>query len=373
MVFGCRNVQRGEKEECDPIEICPSPPSSPPPKGCGGIDTTPRRGDTHFNAAHLDHGAPPGAGGQGDPRPHCPHPHAWPPPVSTHNGPSVWGGDKRHSVLLVPTMAWGGRGAEISMSITGQNHGPGAGTAGTPPHCVPYGCPHWERGPQGGSGTGIAGLCGDVGWWCCGDRRGVSVWAPPKGCGAFRGDSLLTCGVVDWGSRGVQRVLGGRAGGRVHGHGGEARLGGHRSGFGVHREGGRWGCRIAGQWDLRSWRREGCGLPPTAALCQPRVPHPASQIPHHASHILPCTLNPPPSTPNPSFCTPPRTLCTPNPPPCTPNPSVSQIPPCTPGPHPTSPQTPTLHPNPAPHTLAVPPPQLPPCRGVRRCCLRWYR
>lgn len=116
-----------------------SPPPLLSPQRVWSTDTTPRRGDAQFNAARLDHGSPPWCQRAGGPPASLPPPSCMAPPVSTHNGPSVWSGDKRPSVLLVPTVTGGGGGAEISMSITGQNCGPRVGTAGPPPPL----CPLW--------------------------------------------------------------------------------------------------------------------------------------------------------------------------------------------------------------------------------------
>lgn len=72
---------------------------------------------------------------------------------------------------------------------------------------------------------------------------------------------MLTCRVVDRGARGVHGVLGSGARRRIHGHGGEARLGRRRAGFGVHRDGSWRSCRgVAGQGDFRACRRDWGGL-----------------------------------------------------------------------------------------------------------------
>lgn len=72
---------------------------------------------------------------------------------------------------------------------------------------------------------------------------------------------VLTCRVVDRGARGVHGVLGSGARRRIHGHGGEARLGRRRAGFGVHRDGSWRSCRgVAGQGDFRACRRDWGGL-----------------------------------------------------------------------------------------------------------------
>lgn len=279
--------------------------------------------------------------------------------------------------------------------------GPGGGVGGT------RGSPARPRWPAAGGG------CRGSPWvlrlrdnWVVlgrtaealrGEWDGVS--APPKGHYApppapgNRGVSItppvLTCGVVDGGAGGVQRVLGSGAGRWVHGHGGEAGLGGRGAGFGVHGERG-WGGRggVAGEWDLRAcgrdgvrgcdtptrgrgqsgclcpsggWRGGGAGaisaaplqcppappstqIPPSTQVCPPphpspscippappKSPHPA---PYPSSHTLPRI--PPPRTPSPASHPPVPPSCTPPAPPPHAPPPTPPTPSCTPLLHPTS-------------------------------------
>lgn len=162
MVFGYRNVQREEEEERDPVEICVVPPPT--------HNTTPG-GTRSLMLPIWTTVPPPVPEGRGTPGLAALTLMHNPPREHPQWAQCVGWGQKALCAACPHNGRGGGRmwGAEISMSIAGQNRGPEVGTAGTPPpSCVPYGCPHWEKGPQGGSGTGIAGLCGDVGWWCCG-------------------------------------------------------------------------------------------------------------------------------------------------------------------------------------------------------------
>lgn len=169
----------GRRRNATPLKSVRPPPPPLPPRGVEA-STQHHGGGTHTLMLPIWTTVPPQCRRAGGPPASLPPPSCMASPRKHPQWAQCVGWGQKALCAACPHNGLGGRGAEISMSITGQNHGPGVGTAGTPPHCVPYGCPHWERGPQGGSGTGIAGLCGDIGWWCCGDRRGVSVWAPPK-------------------------------------------------------------------------------------------------------------------------------------------------------------------------------------------------